>query len=90
MIRSINSGRKDGRDFILMANSARGVMKLDAAKLETYQHISTPIADKAGVPYETIADLQGVTQLDKVDETSAVIVIAAADKSTSLKTIALP
>ena len=67
-----------------------GVMKLDAAKLETYQHIATPIADKAGVPYETIADLQGVTQLDKVDDMSAVIVVAAADKSTSLKTIALP
>ena len=82
--------KKDGRDFILMANSARGVMKLDAAKLESYPNIATPIADKAGVPYETIAELQGVTQLDKVDETSAVIVVAAADKSTSLKTIALP
>ena len=81
---------KDGRDFILMANSARGVMKLDAAKLESYPNISTPIADKAGVPYETIAALEGVTQLDKVDETSAVIVVAAADKSTALKTIALP
>jgi hypothetical protein len=82
--------KKDGRDFILMANSARGVMKLDAAKLETYKHIDTPIADKAGVPYETIASLQGVMQLDKVDETSAVIVVADANKQTSLKTIALP
>ncbi len=82
--------KKGGKDFILMANSARGVMKLDAAKLETYQHIDTRIADKAGVPYETITDLQGVTQLDKLDDTSAVIVVADADKKTALKTIALP
>jgi hypothetical protein len=82
--------KKGGKDFILMANSARGVMKLDAAKLETYQHIETRIADKAGVPYETIAELQGVTQLDKLDDTSAVIVVADANKQTTLKTIALP
>jgi hypothetical protein len=82
--------KKDGKDFILMANSARGVMKLDAAKLEQYQQIETRIPDKAGVPYETIASLQGVTQLDKVDDASAVIVVASADKTTSLKTIALP
>ena len=82
--------KKDGRDFILMANSARGVMKLDAAKLEQYQQIESRIPDKAGVPYETIASLEGVTQLDKVEEASAVIVVAAADKTTSLKTIALP
>jgi hypothetical protein len=82
--------KKGGREFRLMANSARGVMKLDAAKLETYSRIETPIADKAGVPYETIDALQGVMQLDKVDETSAVIVTADAEKTTSLKTIALP
>jgi hypothetical protein len=82
--------KKGGKDFILMANSARGVMKLDAAKLESYAHIEARVADKAGVPYETIADLAGVTQLDKLDESSAVIVVADADKKTSLKTIALP
>jgi hypothetical protein len=42
------------------------------------------------MPYEVIGDLTGVTQLDKVDDTSAVIMVAAADQSTSLKTIALP
>jgi hypothetical protein len=82
--------KKGGKDFILMANSARGVMKLDAKELDKYAHIETRIADKAGVPYEVIGELTGVTQLDKVDDTSAVIVTADADKKTSLKTIALP
>ena len=81
---------KGGKDFILMANSARGVMKLDANELDKYAHIETRIPDKAGVPYETIGELTGVTQLDKLDDTSAVIVTADADKKTSLKTIALP
>ncbi len=82
--------KKSGKDFILMANSARGVMKLDARDLDKYAHIETRIPDKAGVPYETIGELTGVTQLDKVDDTSAVIVVADADNKTSLKTIALP
>jgi hypothetical protein len=82
--------KKGGKDFILMANSARGVMKLDAKDLDKYASIEARIADKAGVPYETISALQGVTQLDKVDDTSAVIVSADADKKVSLTTIALP
>jgi len=82
--------KKGGKDFILMANSARGVMKLDARDIDKYAAIESRIADKAGMPYEVIGELQGVTQLDKVDDTSAVIVVADADKKTSLKTIALP
>ena len=85
--------KKGGKDFILMANSARGVMKIDAKEIDKHAastNIESRIADKAGVPYETIADLTDVTQLDKVDETSAVILVASADKKTSLKTIALP
>ncbi len=84
------SYKKGGKDFILMTNSARGVMKFDTRNIDTYGAIEQRIPDKAGMPYEVIGELAGVTQLDKVDDTSAVIVVAAADKSTSLKTIALP
>ncbi len=47
--------KKGGKDFILMANSARGVMKLDATKLDKHATSTSRrrIADKAGVPYET-------------------------------------
>ena len=86
--------RKGGKDFILMANSARGMMKIDAKEIEKHAattSIQTRIADKAGVPYETLAEYNNtVVQLDKVDDASAVIVTADADKKTSLKTIALP
>jgi hypothetical protein len=81
--------KKDGHDYFLMANSARGVMKINADKLEGYQGITAPIKTTAGVPYETVADLKGVTQLDKVNDTSAVILVADAGVS-SLRTIGLP
>jgi hypothetical protein len=81
--------KKDGQDYILMANSARGVMKLSAAKLEGYRGITSPIPDKAGVPYTEVADLKGVTQLDKASETSAVILVADAS-GTALRTIGMP
>lgn len=76
--------QKDGKNFILMANSSRGVMKLTADKLESYEPI-TAQTEKSGVPYETIADLQNVTQLDKWDNSNALI-LAGND----LRTVALP
>jgi hypothetical protein len=86
--------KKGGKDFILMANSNRGMMKIDATEIDKHAkttNIESRIADKAGVPYETLAEYNNtVTQLDKVDDASAVILVADADKKTSLKTIALP
>ncbi len=86
--------KKGGKDFILMANSARGMMKIDAKEIDKHAaatKIESRIADKAGVPYETLAEYNNtVVQLDKVDDISAVILVADADKKTSLKTIALP
>jgi hypothetical protein len=78
--------RKGGKDFILMANSSRGVMKLPAQNLETYQPI-TAQTDKQGVPYETIASLKGVQQLDKLDDANAVMLI---DDGGSLDLRAVP
>jgi hypothetical protein len=80
--------KKDGHDFILMANSSRGVMKLSADKLSSYQPI-TAHTEAAGVPYETIATLKGVQQLDKLDEKNALI-LTDASGTLDLVTIALP
>ena len=80
--------KKDGRDYILMANSSRGVMKLPASGLESYQGI-TAQTEMQGVPYETIASLKGVTQLDKLDDGTAVLLAGEAG-SLDLRSIALP
>jgi hypothetical protein len=80
---------KGGKPFILMANSSRGVMKLPADNLESYQGITSRIAEKAGVPYETIADLKGVQQLDKLNDSTALVLINA-NGSMDLRSVPLP
>jgi hypothetical protein len=72
-----------------MANSSRGVMKLPADNLESVQAITDRIPDKAGVAYETIGDLKGVQQLDKVDDSKALVLVNT-NGSMDLRTVALP
>ena len=80
---------KGGRPFILMNNSSRGVMKITAESLESYQGI-TERTDITGVPYETIDHLKGVQQLDRLDQSNALILVSTDSGSLDLKTIPLP
>jgi hypothetical protein len=80
---------KGDKHFILMANSSRGVMKLPADNLETFKGITERIPEKAGVPYETIASLQGVQQLDKLDDSTALVLINS-NGSMNLRSVPLP
>ena len=65
--------KKDGHQFILIANSTRGVMKLKADNLESYPLVidspTVPTAPHhvAGVPYEPLRDLKGVQHLQQID-----------------------
>ena len=79
---------KGGKHFILMANSARGVMKLSAEGLEDFKAI-TAQTEITGVPYETIASLVGVEHLNKVNESTGLI-LQKSGASMNLRTIALP
>jgi hypothetical protein len=80
--------KKDGGDYILMANSSRGVMKLPAQKLDSYKAI-TAQTDVTGVPYETIATLKGVQQLDKWDDRNALL-LTDQSGSLDLRSVPLP
>jgi len=79
---------KGGRDYFLMSNSSRGVMKLPAEGLDGYKPIMAQ-TEVTGVPYETIANLKGVQQLDKLDDGNALMLIDN-EGSLDLRTIALP
>ncbi|MGH9722460.1 MAG: hypothetical protein ACRD8O_19790, partial [Bryobacteraceae bacterium] len=81
--------KKDGKNFILMANNSRGVMKLPADNLETYEGITKQV-EKQGVPYETLAELKNVDQLDRLDDSSALILTRSEAGSLDLKSIPLP
>jgi hypothetical protein len=78
--------RKGNHDYLLLANSARGVMKLDAANLEQYQPI-TAHTEVAGVPYTTLADLKGVKHLTKLDDANALLLV---DNGGSIDLRAMP
>ncbi|MEE8257231.1 MAG: hypothetical protein V3R60_05010 [Acidobacteriota bacterium] len=82
--------KNGGSDYILMNNSSRGVMKLSADKLETFEGITERVGGVKGVPYETIAELKGVKQLDNWDDGYAIILVENENGSMDLKTIALP
>jgi hypothetical protein len=78
--------RKGNHDYLLLANSARGVMKLDAANLEQYQPIVAH-TEVAGVPYTTLADLKGVKHLTKLDDANALLLV---DNGGSIDLRAMP
>jgi hypothetical protein len=66
--------KKDGHDYILIANSAKGLMKLKADNLETYQPIDSPTkTDVAGVPFDKLSDFKDVRYLARMDDSNALI-----------------
>jgi len=82
--------KKDGKQFILMANSARGMMKISTDNIDREEGITERISDKAGQTYETIESLNNVVELDRLNEANALVIIDNKDGSLDLKTIALP
>lgn len=80
---------KGNKPYALMANSARGVMKVALEDIEKVDAIVERVGDKAGLSYESIADLKGVEHLDKMGETHAVLLIRT-PKGVQIQTIVLP
>ena len=82
--------QKDGKNFLLLANAVRGVMKIGTEDLLTREGITKPVHGKtAGQPYETIKSWKGVTQLDQLDEANAIVLIEDQGHA-HLRTLPLP
>ncbi len=84
--------KKDGKDFLLIANSSRGVMKVATDSVEKVDAITEPVkgGGTKGLPYDTISDWKGVDQLDRLDEKRALVVRRNDKGSLELQTLALP
>ena len=97
--------KKDGHEYILVANSSRGVMKLKADDLGSYEQIDSPTVPNpptniAGVPYDTLQRPQGraAHRAHRRRERSAshrrvhwpVVCSRSAEGPLNLQTIALP
>ena len=82
--------QKDGKEFLLMSNNSRGVMKIPTDGFSDAAGITSRVADKAGVPYETIAAMKGVEQLDLLDAKNTIILSRSDAGVLNLDIVALP
>ena len=80
---------KGGKDYLPIANSSRGIMKVTTDNIATIKGIDSRISGTAGVKYETIKDWQGIDQLDKFNDQLA-IVVRKTDNGSNLETLPLP
>ena len=80
--------QKDGKDYLLLANSARGVIKVAAEQITGAAPITEKVADTKGLSFEKIA-WDGINQLDRLDGRHAVVV-RTAGTAMNLETLALP
>jgi len=81
--------RKAGKDYVLLANSARGLMKINLEGIDSIPGITERVKDKAGLKYETIAGKEGVQKLDAFGKEHAVILVKKGD-TLHLETMELP
>lgn len=82
--------RKDGKDYILMANSSRGIMKITTQNISDTKAITEPVSETEGLSYETISNWREVFQLEKLDDGHALVVQGPDDGAQNLVTLQLP
>ena len=82
--------QKDGKEFLLIANSSRGVMKINAEDIAKAEGIITPVPDKQGVTYETIEGWKGVDQLDRFDDKNVVVLRRGEGDALNLESLPFP
>ena len=85
--------QKDGKDYLLMTNSSRGVMKIPTEGAGSAERITQPVRGNGtkGIGYEKITAIKGAVQMDKLDDSHAVVLAQENRNGTlDLKTIELP
>ena len=82
--------KKDGKEYLLMSNNSRGVMKIPTADFATAPAITAKVTTPTGgIAYETIAAMKGVEQMDLLDAQRS-IVLARTAGALNLSAVALP
>jgi len=77
---------KDGKDYLLLANNKRGVMKIKLDGIEKAEPINKKSGPMTGLKYDTVDSLKEIVHLDKLDDGHAVVLNAAG----VLDTVPLP
>jgi hypothetical protein len=83
--------RKGNQEFLLTANNSRGVMKIPTSTFATAAAITTPVeTETGGVPFEKVASMTGIEQLDKLDDNNSIVVARTAAGGLNLQVVPLP
>ena len=86
------SYKKGGEEFVLLSNSARGIMKITTAGLKEAKPLNEPVSGggTAGQSFVAVEAMTGVVQMDKLNEKSALVLVQAEGGPQNLKTVMLP
>ena len=86
------SYKKGDAEYLLLSNSARGVMKITTDGLKENSGLSDRVSGggTAGQPFETVKAFEGVVQMAKLNETHAVLLVKKGDGPVALTTVELP
>jgi hypothetical protein len=82
--------RKDNQEFLLIANTRHGVMKISTAPFATAEKITTRIGGTAGVPFERVTMAGTVMQLDTLNATQSIVLARGEGGTLDLQTVVLP
>jgi hypothetical protein len=82
--------QKGGKDYILLANSTRGVMKISTEGIDTIEGITAKVAGTAGLKYDTVKSLDGTVHLDAFDKDHVLVLRKTKDNKLNLQTTELP
>jgi hypothetical protein len=82
--------QKGGKDYLLLANNSRGVMKISTDQIEGSESITARVADKKGLAYETIESWTKVEQLDRLDPQHAIVLRRGDGDSLNIESLPLP
>lgn len=83
---------KDGATYVLMSNTARGLMKISTEDLEKNEGLTTPVrgGGTAGQAFETVDALSDVVEMDRIGEDKMIALVQQSENSFDLKTLQLP
>jgi hypothetical protein len=82
--------KKDGKEFILLANNNRGIMKITTEGIDKAEPILARVDGKKGQTYETIEGWKGIHQLDRLDEKHALVLRRDDGGAFHLESLPLP
>ncbi len=83
--------KKDGKEFLLMSNNSRGVMKIPTAGFANAEKITARVAaETSGINYETITAMKGIEQLDLLDDARTIVLARSEAGALNLDVVALP